>query len=211
MKATEGRSMNGTLGIGFILGSLIMSPTDDRGKDNGDRRHKEMILMVCDRAGSGSTAQAMARETTIRIFGRAGIEVRWIDLPPDTCVRPQGSHGFMVVIAPQAPKGWTSPYSMGFAPGGTEGHGRAYVFMNLVKEFIDRFNGESDADRILGLILGHAIAHELGHLLIPGEAHTLDGIMKPRWAYSQWREAVEGSMRFDPRHEAIMRERIDAN
>ena len=61
---------------------------------------------------------------------------------------------------------------MGYTPGGGEERGRlAFVLINRVNKIA---NGYGTARSI---VLGAAIAHELGHLLISKE-HTRTGLMK---------------------------------
>ena len=58
-----------------------------------------------------------------------------------------------------------------------------------------------------GIVLGHAIAHELGHLLIPGDAHG-NGIMRPYWAYREWQQALGGTLLFGPGPARAIRETL---
>ena len=79
--------------------------------------------------------------------------------------------------------------SMGVTPSaddGTRGTA-AYVFADRVAAFAT--DGRLDQ----AMILGCALAHELGHLLLPVNAHTRDGIMRANWdAKSIARSAVPG-------------------
>src|SRR5262249_30251138 len=50
-----------------------------------------------------------------------------------------------------------------------------------------------------GIMLGHAIAHELGHLLMPERTHSLAGIMSTRWDRRHWDDAVAGRLLFKKR------------
>ena len=51
----------------------------------------------------------------------------------------------------------------------------AYVFFDRVREFADR--GHID----VWVVLGCVIAHELGHLVLPLNAHAAEGIMLAQW------------------------------
>ena len=114
---------------------------------------------------------------------------------------------FMVVIAPDPPAHWPSSLAMGLAPVQTGLYPRAYVFYKLVLAFIAKFRLVQSRESAIGLIMGHAVAHELGHLLMPGEAHSY-GIMRHTWGYREWEEALSGSLLFNPNHAKLMRERL---
>jgi hypothetical protein len=96
---------------------------------------------------------------------------------------------------------------MGITP---ENAGRAYVFFTLVKEFVGNFNLEGESKPIWGTVLGHGIAHELGHALIPPAiAHSFSGIMRARWTYTEWTQMRAGTLGFDAARAKIMRQTIE--
>src|SRR5205823_5724556 len=63
----------------------------------------------------------IARAEAIRILKKAGIELRWIDATgtEDPHLPSTTKSYATVVIAEQAPRGWTKPDAMGFAPART--------------------------------------------------------------------------------------------
>ena len=78
---------------------------------------------------------------------------------------------------------------MGYTPGGGQERGRlAFVLINRVNEIADRYSTARS------LVLGAAIAHELGHLLISKE-HTNAGIMKAYLNQSDFHKARKGELR----------------
>ena len=64
------------------------------------------------------------------------------------------------------------------------------------------------AMRTLEDILGHAIAHEVGHILLPGNAHTISGIMKAKWNLDDWAEAQRGALFSTPEQAKLMRREL---
>jgi hypothetical protein len=46
--------------------------------------------------------------------------------------------------------------------------------------------------------MGHVIAHELGHLLMPGQPHSLVGLMRAVWGEPEWHDAIQGALLFSP-------------
>ena len=60
-------------------------------------------------------------------------------------------------------------------------------------------------------LLGHVMAHEMGHLLLPYGAHAVAGLMRPEWDRAQVRAAAEGLLTFTPDQAALIRERLQAS
>ena len=60
----------------------------------------------------------------------------------------------------------------------------------------------------VSLLLGHVMAHEMGHLLLPYGSHSAAGLMKGGWDTSQARLATMGSLMFDPGQAAVIRARF---
>jgi hypothetical protein len=56
-------------------------------------------------------------------------------------------------------------------------------------------------------VLGVAITHEIGHLLI-AKGHSDAGIMRGRLEESEWRKAAQGLLGFTPRQAEIIREGV---
>jgi hypothetical protein len=46
-------------------------------------------------------------------------------------------------------------------------------------------------------MLGHLMAHELGHLLLASTAHSSKGLMRSRWSGADLRLAMRGGLLFD--------------
>ena len=59
-------------------------------------------------------------------------------------------------------------------------------------------------------VLGHAIAHEIGHLLIAERGHARRGLMKARWSQSEIRHANKVPMKFDRREKERIQQSLQA-
>lgn len=114
-------------------------------------------------------AQAFATE----IYAQAGVVLEWTSTPT---TEPDGALTIVLTTTKTAPRG-IAPESMGVAPSpndGTRGT-RAYIFMDKVLAF-------TSAHKVAaGYVLACAMAHEIGHLLLPPNAHRDDGIMRGNW------------------------------
>jgi hypothetical protein len=167
-----------------------------------------MRLVVCENAGVEPEILLSAQAEIIRIFYGMGVHVAWLGtscdptrafVPPTSeDPSPGSSDGyFMVVISREPPKDWLSGHSMGLSPVRSGSYRRAYVFYNLVAAFVKTCSPLQSEKTSLGVVLGHVITHELGHLLLPDEGHG-HGIMRHRWAYEECKQALWRNLTFLP-------------
>jgi hypothetical protein len=55
------------------------------------------------------------------------------------------------------------------------------------------------------LVLGHAAAHEVAHLIIPQYGHSSEGLMKAVWDVRDYLMAAQGRLRFSDEQAALIR------
>ncbi len=115
-----------------------------------------------------------------RIFRQAGVEVEWLECEVagrpsnlDRCALPLGPVRLMLQLAPG--RNVRSPRASGFAVIQNGSSVFACLYPARLSELARATNWE------FGDLLGHAAAHELGHLLLRSPAHTSAGLMRARW------------------------------
>jgi hypothetical protein len=164
-------------------------------------------IVVCDHAGVEAEVLTKARNVAGRIMMTAAVEIEWPDVGGgfkagcdsedplfDPSKWPKNKHYLIAILPEILPKSATTDV-MGYAPVARSNYPRAYVFYNRVKSFCDLMEGMSSQSG-KGIVLGHVMAHEIGHLLIPEDAHTKTGIMRGDWDHQQWKEALMGRLVF---------------
>lgn len=122
-----------------------------------------------------------ARRVVSEIYSQAGLTLLWCsdDCTVTIALRPRASDD----TARRAKD------AMGYTPGGGEERGRlAFVLINRVNEIADGYSTTRS------IVLGAAVAHELGHLLI-SKVHSKAGIMKAYLNQSDFRKARNGELR----------------
>ena len=173
-----------------------------------------ITLIVCDKAGleSGTLLDAMIHSK--QVFADAGIDLVWVTTPGDRrptkfsptsmegCTLPSVDGDVLAVVTNDQPEGWLSE-GLGFSTPGTSPLQRLYIFYERVRRM-----GSGSRDSVVGMVLGHVIVHELGHLLLKETAHTPTGIMSTRWGYRNILEAAQGVLRFDPDEAQRIRARL---
>ena len=192
--------------VSLILACSITDATFADAKHSLQQPKPVLTLLVRDLAGIDLPTRNIARAQVVRILKSAGVELQWIDATGSEDPNLTSPTYLTVVIAAQSPTGWTSRDVMGLALR-TGSRPRAYVFYDLVRSFVRKFTPSDPRESSVGVILGHAMAHELGHLLIPDEAHGA-GIMRTNWSYTEWRDAVQGTLLFHPDHVKAIQEQL---
>ncbi len=121
-----------------------------------------------------------SQDEVVGIFADAGLAVRWTETAPT----------FTVTIVAQV-LGYDRAASpvMGVARRSAKGS-TAQVFLKQVQDFARTYRVD------LGTMLAHVIAHEVGHLLLPGGAHSPTGLMQAGWDRALVRAAISGSLTF---------------
>jgi len=93
---------------------------------------------------------------------------------------------------------------MGYAPAsGTDGGRFAYVLNHRVDEVSAGYRSAKT------IVLGAALAHEMGHLLLPSKPHSSSGLMREKWGQSDFRDASRGELLFTPEQARVMREGLE--
>jgi hypothetical protein len=72
--------------------------------------------------------------------------------------------------------------------------------------FEDRIESLCKSDGLdLAVVLGHVIAHEMGHVLLGSPEHAVTGIMRARWGKTDFDQAAMGLLRFSATQGAAIR------
>jgi hypothetical protein len=166
-------------------------------------------LLVYDYAHVSGPTLADAENTVSEIFRRAGVQLIWRDGFKYAAERqnaespsPMDPTTLVVTLQPasEAARWGVRPESEGIALGS-----RAIVFVRTVAS---RSTPVSAATH-----LGYVIAHELGHILLGPNAHSIDGIMRGTLFQEDWAKAAQGTLGFLPSQNQQIRawiaERID--
>lgn len=168
----------------------------------------EVTVSVYDYAHVPSKMLAKAKQEAQRIFQKAGVETVWVTCFPrlekielNSCSVVDATH-LTLKILPHALSAQVRQRDdvLGNALLDEKGTGYyAYAFRDRIQAVEQRLD--------LAL-MGDVFAHELGHLLLGSNAHSVSGIMSPHWHGTELRYISHGSMGFLPSQSRLMKERM---
>jgi len=168
----------------------------------------EITISVHDYADAPPLRLAAAEAEARRIFGLAGVKTVWISCSPKLeesepadCFTVDATHLMLKILS-----------------GKTTAHvrdrddvlGSALLADNGVGYYAYAFLGHIEMlEQHLGFpVLGYVLAHEIGHLLVGSNSHSVNGIMSAHWNGSELRRISEGNLLFLPDESRMLRKRL---
>jgi hypothetical protein len=194
------RSGSRTIGILCTIAVLDSLPLAAADQD------QELAVLVDNIGRTSAFTMVRAQNDTSLVFRLAGIKIRWLECSfaeaelqdPPGCRLPLDVPTVIVKILPQGEvKRWIlSPNVLGFSQDRD-----TFIFLSRV-EFLAVKTGVAKS-----VILGHAMAHEVGHALL-GPGHPADGLMRNRLRIEEWKLAEKGELQFSSNETEQIRQRI---
>jgi hypothetical protein len=177
-----------------LLAGLLSEPMAlfSRDKNEFSLAHQSTLkleVQVYSLSGLHSQTLEAAEAEAARLLHPVPVQLRWINCnsarQTTDCLSSQHPANLIVRILPKA-----LPLVSTAALGITDSSDRyAAAFV-----FYDRVLALRTHSRLLPTMLGRVIAHELGHLLMPGQAHSEGGLMRGEWGPDDLRIASGSSL-----------------
>ena len=155
---------------------LLLAPPPARASE------QDVVIRVYDMATRDAAGRAAALRAASGAIASAGIGVRWRDCSrggadhPCRTVRAAGDLVVRIMPAAGSAPG-SQDVQLGFAPIDPAGGATvvATVYYDVVQQVARRTGLDARE------LLGRAIAHEVGHLLLRAPGHRETGLMRPLW------------------------------
>jgi hypothetical protein len=152
-----------------------------------------LVIRVYDNAGVPANERARAVSRANTILARTDIAVEWIDCPARRSLARQES---LSPVCATAPTSQELVIRLVNSPAGTGGVGHTALGYSLIDAetssgtigtvFIDRVQQLAGSVKLeTATLLGRAIAHEIGHLILGSNQHSDAGIMREIWTVEQ--------------------------
>jgi hypothetical protein len=172
---------------------------------------------VCDDLGIQPNLVTRAKAEMSRIYRDVGIDIAWtseasLTTGPDGQQPPAASdrHLTLVILCRELTDEMTvDATALGGAVGTREYRGHiAYVFYDRVEHIARTFLNPSHEpgtdDMYSVILLAHAMAHEMGHLLLP-YGHSPTGLMRAEWDAKDMRLAMDRRLNFTSEQAELIR------
>ncbi|MEE8607982.1 MAG: hypothetical protein V3S55_10265, partial [Nitrospiraceae bacterium] len=180
----------GTFLLTASLPGLAETPANDRAEPR-----PKITVLVYDYAEVAAETQQDAEKVAAEILATAGVETAWPDCSlaetpaPPECKRASNPTKLVLRILPGSKAARAGYHFRSSICGFTvqhEGVGKGY----LVTLFTDCIQETAKNTGVAqSLIMGHMVAHEFGHLLLPIQGHFRRGIMRAKWGPRVWQRA----------------------
>lgn len=162
------------------------------------------VVQVHDSVPVPAATLVRALEAASAVLATAGVEIGWagaasepLDPPDRVPVR-----RLRLVAAPARPAGRGLPL-------GDAWIGRDTGAGILATVYVDRVRALAAAAAIdPAVLLGRAIAHEIGHLLLGSTTHPSAGVMRARWSFDEIARDDPADWRFTPADAREIRRRL---
>jgi hypothetical protein len=174
----------------------------------------KITVFVYNYAAIPPDVLAQTEAEAARIYQLGGIEIQWLDCPLSpgeasqfpACQVPPGPTRLALRILSQsmAERLRQAQDSFGFALYPNDGRFAtvANIFAHDAEQLANRRGMRQ------GVILGHLVAHELGHLLLGAGSHSSAGMMHVPWHLKELEIIAQGLMLFMPQEAERMRTNI---
>jgi hypothetical protein len=165
-------------------------------RTNAEVRALRLEVSVYNEASVQVHNVEIAERQASYLLATASVEVVWVNCDEIPCAGESGPGRIILRIMQQR----DTPGGEALGSAGFSGNRGLYT-----KAFYGNIQRKADQERInAGTVLGFAIVHEIGHLLL-GRTHSEEGIMRANWTSSDLRRAAQGQLRFTAEQMSKMR------
>jgi hypothetical protein len=154
---------------------------------NAEVRDLRIQVSVYNEASVQVHNVEIAERQASYLLATASVEVEWVNCDEISCAGESRSGRIILrIMQERDTPGGEALGSAGFS--GTRGL--------CAKAFYGNIQRKAEEERVnAGTLLGVAIVHEIGHLLL-GKTHSEEGIMRANWTSRDLRRAAQGQLRF---------------
>ena len=195
-----------------VLGALLSAPPAAVAADPAVMDDVHVTVRTYDITNLPPDTRQAALATASGILRAAGVSVTWMECDAvfvrsakDPCLAPLDRTELSVrFVRLPPPPGHQGALPLGYSLVDTRARTGA-----LATIYVDRVAGLAlNCDIDAGTLLGRAVAHEIGHLLLGTKNHAEKGLMQALWSHEAIRGSTDARWVFSPRESRAMRDAI---
>jgi len=154
-----------------------------------------VAIQIHNLAGAPPPVVLDAAREVARVYAEIDVQVDWIDAQEHD---PTVVH--VILISDETGDLRRARHTvMGATVWTTAGTPVVYVFYRRVQAIAARYTSA------VSLVFACTLAHELGHVLMPDQAHSSHGLMRATWSREELQRADQGQLHFTPDEVARIR------
>ena len=169
------------VGLSIAVGSLTVWAHPEDGEPHG---RLEVLLTTTSSLPEGARVSMMNEAAAI--WRNHAVTIDWL---PATAVRPVSHHCLRVLVVERrhSASNPEETVTVGELLRPANGHAMAMMSVASAERLVASARGRAGYDlvtvdqRRLGLVLGRALAHEIGHYLLDTHTHARHGLMRPQF------------------------------
>jgi len=165
-------------------------------------------VLVDDYAAVSAEVLANAEDRAAMIFRQAGVELTWVTRArqmgdPKNQPLSEDTLDQIDYVLRMLPHSRAKLKDNALGEALTCAPSAAACFANV---FYNRVQQRTNAEKIsLAQVLGHAMAHEVGHLLLGSNSHSSRGIMRAIWSAADIQRMTKGDLLFTSEEVGVLR------
>ncbi|MGC2659783.1 MAG: hypothetical protein WA324_17630 [Bryobacteraceae bacterium] len=203
--------MESTLRLAVVVGTSALMVGSAFGKTGaGIAKAQTLTIHLGNYAEARGEALHPATDEASRLFRAARIQISWecpsAQSPEDegtdmtsAAFRQADTRRYIVVRLMRGTPASVFPGALGYALPFAHTGAHVVIFYDRVESLARVSNEEAS------MILGHAMAHEIGHVLLGSAEHASGGLMQASWTPATWRLASAGLLTFSREEAERMR------
>lgn len=161
-------------------------------------------------------ARASMISEAAAIWQTQGVAIDWL---PAAAVRTPSKHRLRVLVIDRRQSGSIrdEAFTVGELLRPANGHPIAMMSIESAQRLLASVRGRAGYDLIavdrqrLGLVLGRALAHEIGHYLLETHTHARQGLMRPQFNALEFTDRRDQTFLLDQTASEWLKSRLDLN
>jgi hypothetical protein len=166
-----------------------------------DKSKPEVLVRVLDGSAVSQQTLLRAQDTATDILAAAGVRLRWT-----SASRPTATGSVQTIdlrFSDTIPADYL-PGALAAAHPFAQSGLRITVFTDRVARLLPPAQTKWS-----GRVLGHVLAHEIGHMLLGHDSHSTNGLMKALWSEKDFEVMKSQNLPFTPEHASLIRSNAD--